>query len=54
MIKSIDERCLDLYNESFRDEAEHVLNALDKIPAAAWTDQDHDQFIWAINMLSTL
>ena len=52
MRQSVDERCLAIYIESFRDEAKHVLIELDKVPAAAWTERDFDKHTWAINTLN--
>ena len=52
MRQSTDERCLDIYNESFMDEAKHVLDELGKVPATAWTEQDFDKHTWAVNMLN--
>ncbi len=52
MRRTVDERCLDIYIESFREEAKHVLVELGKVPAEAWTEWDFEKHMWAINMLN--
>ncbi len=46
------ERQMDEYNESFFEEARHVLANLSKLPDDAWTIQDHDRYVWASNTLA--
>ena len=43
---------MDEYNESFFEEARHVLANLSKLPDDAWTIQDHDRYVWASNTLA--
>ena len=52
MRQTVDERCLDIYNESFREQAKHVLDELGKVPSEAWTERDFEKHTWAINMLN--
>jgi len=47
----INQDLYDAYEQSYIDEANHILKELSKIPSIAWTVQDFCEYSHATNML---